>query len=83
MLGVEVIGIIFGIIVIVDVIVKVYNVVNDVLGFLEVFCDIVIWFFFVCKIFQIVFRNFNNINFDEEYCKVIKFVLECCENRVI
>lgn len=81
MSGAEVIGIISGIIAIVDATAKVYNAANDALGLPEAFRDIVIRLPLVRKTLQTVSRNLNNTNPDEEYCKAIKPVLERCENR--
>ncbi|KAK4663221.1 NACHT and WD40-domain containing NOD-like receptor 3 [Podospora pseudopauciseta] len=81
MSGAEVIGIISGIIAIVDATAKVYNAANDALGLPEAFRDIVTRLPLVRKTLQTVSRNLNNTNPDEEYCKAIKPVLERCENR--
>ncbi|VBB80706.1 Putative HET containing-domain vegetative incompatibility protein [Podospora comata] len=81
MSGAEVIGIISGIIAIVDATAKVYNAANDALGLPGAFRDIATRLPLVRKTLQTVSRNLNNTNPDEEYCKAIKPVLKRCENR--
>jgi hypothetical protein len=82
MSGAEVIGIISGIIAIVDATVKVYNAANDASGLPEAFRDVSTRLPIVSKILRTISGNLNSIP-DEEYCNAIKPVIQRCENRAI
>ena len=81
MSGVEVIGIISGIIAIVDATAKVYNAANDASGLPEAFRDVATRLPLVCKTLRTVSGNLNNTIPDEECYKAIKPVVQRCENR--
>ncbi|KAK4140202.1 putative HET containing-domain vegetative incompatibility protein [Dichotomopilus funicola] len=81
MSGAEVIGIISGVIAIIDATAKIYSAANDASGLPEAFRDIATRLPLVCKTLQTVSGNLNNTIPDEECCEAIKPVLQRCESR--
>ncbi|KAK0731912.1 quinon protein alcohol dehydrogenase-like superfamily [Lasiosphaeris hirsuta] len=81
MSGAEVIGIISGVIAIIDATAKIYNAAKDASGLPEAFRDIATRLPLVCKTLQTVSRNLNNTIPDEECYEAIKPVLQRCESR--
>ncbi|RYP06507.1 hypothetical protein DL765_009461 [Monosporascus sp. GIB2] len=81
MSGAEVIGLISGIIAIVSATIKVYAAAANASGLPEAFNDVATRLPLVRNTLQIVCEHLNTLNPDEESCKVMKPVLERCEDR--
>jgi len=81
MSGAEVIGIISGVIAIIDATAKIYKAANDASGLPEAFRDIATRLPLVCQTLQTVSENLNKTIPDEECCEAIKPVLRRCESR--
>ncbi|KAK4107057.1 hypothetical protein N656DRAFT_561454, partial [Canariomyces notabilis] len=83
MSGAEIIGLISGIIAIVDATVKVYAAANNASGLPQAFRDVATRLPFVHETLQTVSRQLNTTNPDENSCKAISPILQRCENRVM
>lgn len=80
MSGAEVIGVISGVIAIVDATVKIYNAANDASGIPEAFRDAALRLPLVRKTLQTVSENNDSIP-DEEWCVAIKPIVQRCKDR--
>lgn len=80
MSGAEVIGIISGVIAIVDAITKIYKAANHASGLPEAFRDVALRLPLVRSFLQTLSENTTGIS-DEEWCKAIEPVLQRCKDR--
>ncbi|RYP42862.1 hypothetical protein DL768_010175 [Monosporascus sp. mg162] len=81
MSGAEVIGLISGIIAIVNATIKVHDAAANASGLPEAFNDVATRLPLVRNTLQIICGHLNTTSPDEESCKVMKPVLERCEDR--
>ncbi|KAK3291304.1 uncharacterized protein B0H64DRAFT_349303 [Chaetomium fimeti] len=81
MSGAEIIGLISGIIAIVDATAKVYAAANNASGLPEAFRDVATRLPLVHKTLQSVSEHLNTNSPDEDSCKAISPILQRCENR--
>ena len=81
MSGAEVIGIISGVIAIIDATTKIYSAAKDASGLPEAFRDIATRLPLVCNTLQTLSGNLTSTIPDEECCEAIKPVLQRCESR--
>ncbi|KAK0719663.1 hypothetical protein B0H67DRAFT_642995 [Lasiosphaeris hirsuta] len=80
MSGAEVIGIISGVIAIIDAIAKIYNAANDASGLPQAFRDVTARLPLIRQILQTISKD--DANPDEEWCKAKMPVLQCCKYRI-
>ena len=81
MSGAEVIGVISGIIAIVDATAKIYNAANDASGLPEAFRDVATRLDLICNTLQTISGNLDNTIPDDQRYKAIMPVLQRCEDR--
>jgi hypothetical protein len=81
MSGAEIIGIISGVIAIIDATAKIYNAANDASGLPQAFRDVATRLPLVHETLQTVSSNLNDTNPDDEHYKAVKPVLQRCEDR--